>query len=90
MAFLNKDGEKISYECSDLIRELQDDIEEFGGDRIVAVWCKDKMGVTLFTNYDFIDTEDPIKKSELLPGEYIRKMTMSTLMILLEKQNEIL
>lgn len=90
MAFLNADGEKISYECSDLIRELQDDIAEFGGDRIVAVWCKDKMGVTLFTNYDFIDKEDPIKKSELLPGEYIRKMTMSALMIVLEKQNEIL
>ena len=32
----------------------------------------------------------PIKESELEPGEYIRKMSMSALLVLLEKQNEIL
>ena len=39
MAFINKYGIKISYECAELIKELKQDIEEFGGDTIVVVWC---------------------------------------------------
>lgn len=89
MAFTNPQGLNISYECSGLIRELKADIEEFGGDMIVAVWCKEKEGVTIYTNYDFIEKE-PLKQGELQPGEYLQKMTMSALLILLEKQNEIL
>ena len=54
MAFTNKRGENISFECSELIDELKSDIEEFGGDKIVAAWCKDTHGVTLYVNYDFI------------------------------------
>ena len=36
MAFINPQGIKISYECSELIEELKEDIAEFGGDTIVA------------------------------------------------------
>lgn len=90
MAFINPQGIKISYECSDLIEELKSDIAEFGGDKIVAVWCKDNSGVTIYTNYDFIEEEQPIIESELQGDEYIQKMTMSALLVLLEKQNEIL
>ena len=45
MAFVNPQGIKISYECSELIEELKQDIEEFGGDTIVAVWCKENDGL---------------------------------------------
>lgn len=90
MAFENTNGIKVSYECSELIKELKVDIEEFGGDTIVAVWCKESMGVTIYTNYDFIEEEEPIKETELKEDEYIKQMTMSALLILLEKQNEIL
>lgn len=90
MAFYNSKGVTISYECSELIEELKADIAEFDGDTIVAVWCKDKSGVTIYTNYDFIDKEDPIKETELKEDEYIKQMTMSALLILFEKQNEIL
>lgn len=90
MAFYNSQGIGISYECEELIEELKVDIAEFGGDTIVAVWCKDNSGVTIYTNYDFIEGEEPIKKTELKDDEYIQKMTMSALLILLEKQNEIL
>lgn len=89
MAFENEKGIKISYECTDLIEELRDDIAEFGGDTIVAVWCKKCDGVVIYTNYDFIEEEIPIKESELLDGEFLEKMTMTALLILLEKQNEI-
>lgn len=90
MAFINPQGVKISFECSDLIKELKEDIAEFGSDTIVAVWCKDNLGVTIYTNYDFIDEDQPITKKEVDDDEYIEKMTMSALLILLEKQNEIL
>ena len=90
MAFINEQGIKISFECSDLIKELKADIAEFGGDTVVAVWCKDNSGVTLYTNYDFTDEDQPITEKELDKDEYIQKMTMSALLILLEKQNEIL
>lgn len=90
MAFINPQGVKISFECSDLIKELKEDIAEFGGDTIVAVWCKDNLGVTIYTNYDFIDEEQPITEKDLDKDEYLEKMTMSALLVLLEKQNEIL
>ncbi len=90
MAFINANGESISYECSDLIDELKQDIEEFGGQEIVAVWCKDYYGVTIYTNYDFIEPDKPLEDSELENGEFIIKMTMSALLVVLEKQNEIL
>lgn len=89
MAFYNSQGMAISFECSELIEELKCDIKEFGGDKIVNVWCKDKSGVTIYTNYDFIDEEDPIKETEIKESEYIRQMTMSALLILFEKQNTI-
>ena len=81
MAFVNAKGRKISYECTDLIEELKQDIIEFGGDTIIAVWCKDNSGVTVYTNYDFIDDEDPITESEIEDDdEYIQKMSMSALL----------
>lgn len=89
MAFTNKRGENISFECSELIYELKSDIEEFGGDKIVAARCKDTHGVTLYVNYDFIEPEDPIKKLELQEDEYIQTMTMTALLMLLEQQDKL-
>ena len=40
MAFENKDGIKISYECSELIAELEKDIAEFGANTPVYVWVR--------------------------------------------------
>ena len=90
MAFINSIGEGISYDCSDLIEELRDDIDEFGGDTVVNVWCREDQGVTLYTNYDFIDEEAPVQEDEIHEDEYIEQMTMTALMILFEQQNEIL
>lgn len=90
MGFINSNGENISFECSELIEELKEDIAEFGGDLTVAVWCKNLHGVTVYTNYDFITDDDPINKSELQDGEFIQPMSMSALLTLLEKQNEII
>lgn len=90
MAFINSAGEKISYDCSELIEELKEDIEEFGGDTVVAVWQKEIGGVTIYTNYDFIEEEVPLEPSELREGESVTRMTMTTLLLLLRQQDKIL
>lgn len=72
-----------------MIKELKQDISEFGGDKLVAVWCRETYGVTLYINYDFIEPEDPIKESELQEDEYIQTMTMTVLLMLLEQQDKL-
>lgn len=73
MAFINEQGLGISYECSELIKELKEDIVEFGGDTVVAVWCKDNSGVTLYVNYDFIDEDQPITEKNWIKMNTYRK-----------------
>lgn len=90
MAFINAEGKSISYECSGLIEELKQDIVEFGGDKIVAVWCREYEGVIIYTNYDFIEEEQPIQQEEIRTDETIRQMTMSALLEVLERQNTII
>lgn len=89
MSFINANGKSISYECSELISELKQDIAEFGWNKVVAVWCKEYEGVTIYTNYDFIEETISLEKSELKDGEFLKQMTMSALLVVLEKQNSI-
>lgn len=73
----------------ELIADLKQDILEFGNDYIVAVWCKEIDGVTVYTNYDFINEDSPIDQSELQDGEKIKPMTMGALLTALEQQNSL-
>ena len=86
MALINQNDTHISYESSELIADLKQDILEFGNDYIVAVWYKEIDGVTVYTNYDFINEDSPIDQSELQDGEKIKPMTMGALLAL-EQQN---
>jgi hypothetical protein len=52
MALTNEDGLLVSYECSDLISELEADIKEFGNFKAYAYY-KRKEGVKVYTDYDF-------------------------------------
>ena len=90
MAFINAEGKSISYECSELIEELKQDINEFGVDKVVAVWCKEYYGVIIYINYDFVEEVESLGGSELKDGEFIKQMTMSALLDVLEKQNSLL
>lgn len=90
MAFRNKEGMAISYDCEELIAELKADIAEFGEDEKVNVWCREHEGVTLYTNYDFIAEESTVKKEELKNGETLTVMKMGVLLKLLEQENSIL
>lgn len=43
MAFVNSEGLSVSFECTDLIKELKQDIVEFGNNLIVEVITKKKL-----------------------------------------------
>lgn len=77
-------------ECMELISELKKDIAEFGENEVVCVWCKDEDNITFYTNYDFIEEENPITPDELDTGEYLKTMTMGELLEAIEEQNELL
>lgn len=87
MVLINQNDTHVIYESSELIADLKQDILEFGNNHIVAVWYKEIEGVTIYTNYDFIDEDSPIDQSELQEGEKIKPMTMGALLVALEQQN---
>lgn len=89
MAFMNKADIKISYDCQELIDELKQDIEEFGSHLILDVVVQDVEGVTIYKDYNFIEN-DPATEFTLEPGERIAKMTAATLLMMYEKENELL
>lgn len=89
MAFMNKAGIKISYDCRELIDELKQDIAEFGSHLILDVVVQDVGGVTIYKDYNFIEN-DPATEFTLEPGERIVKMTAATLLMMYEKENELL
>ncbi len=89
MAFMNKAGIKISYDCRELIDELKQDIAEFGSHLILDVVVQDVEGVTIYKDYNFIEN-DPATEFTLEPGERIVKMTAATLLMMYEKENELL
>lgn len=89
MAFMNKAGIKISYDCRNLINELKQDIEEFGSHLILDVVVQDVEGATIYKDYNFIEN-DPATEFKLEPGERLVKMTAATLLMMYEKENELL
>ena len=89
MAFMNKYGQKISYDCQELIEELKQDIAEFGGDTIVEVVTEEQEEVTLYKDYNFVD-DDEETDFVLNDNEKLERMTASALLVLYEKENKIL
>lgn len=79
---------KISYECSELINELKEDIKEFGDIDMYAFFEK-REGYTFITNYDFIEEEKPLDVKELKEDTIIQIMKASEILKILEEQNEI-
>lgn len=88
MAFINSKGLSVSFECTDLIKELKQDIAEFGSNLIVEVIAKKSYGATIYTDYNFI-IDDKDTKFELEPGEQLVKMPAVELLKLYEKENEV-
>lgn len=88
MAFVNKLGQSISFECSELIDDLKEDISRFGGDLVVEVVTEEREDVTIYKDYTCND--DKNAACELAETEKTKKLTASALLILYEQQNSIL
>ena len=86
MAFTNRSGEKISYDCSELMKELELDIYEFGRDSLVDVVTENDYGAIIYKDYELVDDTDPTSVFELEPKETIKRITAGELMKLYMKE----
>lgn len=74
---------KVSYECTELIKELRHDISEFGDNLEVFVITDRAAGVTIYKDYDF-------ELPETSTGEKVEKISAKELLRLYESQNRII
>lgn len=84
-------GIGYSYECEDLIKELEEDLKEFGADTMFAVWLRrfpQCENLEFAVNYDFVEEEYPIKREEFNEGERLVFMQGDVLLALLKKQDD--
>lgn len=96
MAIINATGMAISYECSDLIEELELDIAEFGNDLVVEVVVQEYCGVLIHKDYNFrqsdLDPEDLNDSShcfDLHPGEFLKEIPAVDLLEIYRQQDEV-
>jgi len=80
----------ISEDNDELIRELKQDIEEFGEDCPCYVFYEIINGTLKFTNYDFDTEEKPITDDELYRDEELLSTTLGDALKLFERQNSII
>lgn len=90
MALTGNDGISYSYDSSHLIKELQQDIAEFGKNTIVYAVFYWQSGIKLYTNYDFITADHRMTKEELRENEKVDQLSMEKLLNRLQKQDSIL
>lgn len=85
-SFRNENGQKISYDCSELIYELEHDIAEYGNDLMVDVITQMHLGVKVYKDYVFIDT----KGLELADNESLERIKATDLIDLYREENKII
>lgn len=86
-----KNDEHISYENSELIKELKQDILEFGEDKECILVYKIIDNNLLFTNYDFVTEQMPFDpKTELKSDEKYIITTFKYALEVFEEQNKLL
>nr|DAE76864.1 MAG TPA: hypothetical protein [Bacteriophage sp.] len=78
----------VSFECTELIKELRQDIADFGENLIVEVIATQLYGTTIYKDYNFI-SDDENTKFELKQNEKLVKMPAVELLKLYEKENRL-
>lgn len=78
----------VSFECTELIKELRQDIADFGENLIVEVIVTQLYGTTIYKDYNFI-SDDENTKFELKQNEKLVKMPAVELLKLYEKENRL-
>lgn len=78
----------VSFECTELIKELRQDIADFGENLIVEVIATQLYGTMIYKDYNFI-SDDENTKFELKQNEKLVKMPAVELLKLYEKENRL-
>ncbi len=83
-------GSPVSFECSELIAELKQDIRECGKDKLFAVWLRNypELGIEIAVNYDYIVSGNEISADEVNANERVVLMSAECLLDRLIKQND--
>ena len=89
MAFINESGQSVSYECTDLIDRLEQDIEKVGGDSMVEVITEECDGVTIYKEYFLVESESSMPRPKPSDTESVTRMTATALMELYKTENAI-
>lgn len=89
MALRNADGELISFECSDLIEDVESDMLEFRRQKKIYAACKLDHGVKIIFDYvfDVHDQEEMALFPSLKSDEWFEKMSFSELYAYLVREN---
>lgn len=80
---------KVSYECSELIKEIKEDISAFGNDEQCHAFYETLNGHQVLTNYDFIEPEMPLTFEEKEDCVVVIR-TLKNVLEILEEQNKII
>ena len=87
--FFGNEEERVSYDSSDLIEELKEDIKEFGENHKCILVYRVYNHNIIFTNYDFIVEENPFNpRIELKKDEKFITSTLGEALQLFEDQNQ--
>lgn len=78
----------VSFECTELIKELRQDIADFGENLIVEVIATQLHDITIYKDYNFV-SDDENTKFELKQNEKLVKMPAVELLKLYEKENRL-
>ena len=81
-------SEAISFDCEDLIYDVECDIKEFGKTKVVTVWKKKFYNKTFYVNYDFAAPKE-VAPAEMREGETLVEMTLGELLERLQAQNSV-
>lgn len=77
-----------SFDSDMLIKEIKEDIKEFGKEHIFYAMFKKKKDCIFLINYDFIQKENPLTKEEIKTYDLILKLKANEILEILELQNE--
>lgn len=87
MAILNDAGQQVSFECTELIEDVREDIQHLRRTKKVSVACRVKAGVKIV--FDYALEKDEEKRIQLADDEWMEAMTLGQLLAYAIRQNRL-
>lgn len=87
MAILNDAGQQVSFECTELIEDVRNDIQHLRRTKKVSVACRVKAGVKIV--FDYALDKDEEQRIQLADDEWMEAMTLGQLLAYAIRQNRL-